>query len=299
MSTDYTLIDNFCTSRDPSWLEKLHYDTKQFFLTMSKFVLDKQKGNQDIAQLVVDNLIVEGNVTISRLGGRGKPWPQAPDDYINVNVTSGSANKAGGYFMKQVSPMYLGPITRDIWPMIGQMKALLFENYWQYSKVFPDMKKPQIDTHGNVTPEWYRWRREGFSETKGHRHPRGTKTNEVMYVDDRGHNHYKYLRAIFALFGDESTDYERMDYITSRKKVYVPLYYELVVRTPAFQALREDVKRGKKVQILDLDAPDTTQYITPDFLKWAVNEHSPFGKPFGHGYVVAGALLGITPRDYT
>ncbi len=266
---------------------------------MSKFVLDKQKGNQDIAQLVVDNLIVEGNVTIARLGGRGKPWPQAPDDYINVNVTSGSANKAGGYFMKHVSPMYLGPITRDIWPMIGQLEALLLENYWQYSKVFPDMKKPQIDSQGNVTPEWFRWRRKGFSETKGQRHPRGTKTNEVMYVDDRGHNHYKYLRAIFALFGDESTGYEKMDYITSRKKVYVPLYYELVVRTPAFQALREDVKRGKKVQILDLDAPDTTQYITPDFLRWAVNEHSPFGKPFGHGYVVAGALLGITPRDYT
>ena len=161
------------------------------------------------------------------------------------------------------------------------------------------MKKPQIDSLGNVTQEWFRWRKKGFSETKGHRHPIGTKTNEVVYVDDKGHNHYKYLRAIFALFGDESTGYEKMDYISSRKKIYVPLYYELLVRTPAFKELRRQVKMGKKVQILDLDAPNTTQYITPEFLKWAVNEHSPFGKPFGHGYIVAGALLGITPMDYT
>jgi hypothetical protein len=81
---------------------------------MSKFVLDKQKGNQDIAQLVVDNLAVEGDVIIARLGGRGKPWPEAPHGYFNVNVTSGSMNKAGVYPMKAVSPMYLGPITRDI-----------------------------------------------------------------------------------------------------------------------------------------------------------------------------------------
>ena len=266
---------------------------------MCKLVIEKQRGTQDIAQIVIDNLTIHGDVTIARLGGRGKPWPQAPVEYININVTSGSMNKAGKHYMKQVSPMYLGPITKDIWPLIGEMKALIFENYWQYSKVFPDMKKPQIDSQGNVTEEWFRWRKKGFSETKGHRHPLGTKTNEVVYVDDKGHNHYKYLRAIFALFGDESTGYEKMDYITSRKKIYVPLYYELLVRTPAFKELRRQVKMGKKVQILDLDAPDTTQYITPEFLKWAVNEQSPFGKPFGHGYIVAGALLGITPLDYT
>jgi hypothetical protein len=32
--------------------------------------------------------------------------------------------------------------------------------------------------------------------------------------------------------------------------------------------------------------------------KWAINEPAPFGKPFGHGYVIDAALLGIAPEDY-
>ena len=82
MATYSNVIDNFCTSRNPVWLEKLTYNTKQFFLIMSKLVIEKQRGNQDIAQIVVENLTIHGDVTIARLGGRGKTWPQAPDDYI-------------------------------------------------------------------------------------------------------------------------------------------------------------------------------------------------------------------------
>ena len=114
-----------------------------------------------------------------------------------------------------------------------------------------------------------------------------------MYIDSKGRNHYKYRTAIKSLYGDEY-----MGYIESRKKIYVPLYYKLITSTQAFQNLKEQVKNGKNVQILDFDAPQTTEKITVDMLKWAINEPAPFGKPFGHGYVIAAALLGIAPEDY-
>ena len=196
-------------------------------------------------------------------------------------------NKENGKEIKYVSPMYLGPVRHDNWPLIGNMEAVKFENYWQYSKVFPGMKNSHLNSQKEVTDEWFEWRLKGFQKTKGDRHPAGTKT-------DGG-----YLKADFALFGDASTGLKKMNYIQSRKHVYVPLYYKLLVETPAFKELKGEVEKGKKFQILDFDAPDETRFITPAFLKWAVNQPLPFGKPFGHGYVLAGALLDIEPAQYT
>lgn len=288
------IIQKFCYRKNPELLDDLPYNIKQFFIEAAKYSIKHKKGRQDIAKIVINQLNIKGDVVIARLGGRGKAWPTAPPDFKNINVTSGSMNKAGPYPIKQLSPMFLGPVNKEVWPMIGNDTALLFENYWQYSKIFPDMKKPHLDSKGNVTKEWREWRKKGFSERKGHRHPTGTKTNEVMYTDSKGRNHYKYRTAIKSLYGNEY-----MGYIESRKKIYVPLYYKLITSTQAFQNLKEQVKNGKNFQILDFDAPPTTEQITVDMLKWAINQPSPFGKPFGHGYVIAGALLGITPEDYT
>jgi hypothetical protein len=33
-------------------------------------------------------------------------------------------------------------------------------------------------------------------------------------------------------------------------------------------------------------------------LRKDINEESPYGKPFGHGYIIAAALLDIRPEDY-
>jgi len=288
------IIDNFCSTKDPNILDNLPYHIKQFFLEAAKYAVKHKKGHPDIAKIVINHLNIKGEVAIARLGGRGKPWPNAPPHFKNINVTSGSMNKAGPYPVKELSPMFLGPINKEIWPLIGNDTALLFENYWQYSKIFPDMKKPHLDSKGNVTKDWRDWRKKGFSERKGHRHPAGTKTNEIMYTDSKGKNRYRYRTAVSSLF-----DNDYMAYIEARKKVYVPLYYKLITNTKSFQNLKEQVKNGKNFQILDFDAPPTTEYINVDMLKWAVNQVAPFGKSFGHGYIIAAALLGITPQDYT
>ena len=76
-----------------------------------------------------------GTVSIARLNGKGKPWPSAPAGFKNINVTSGSQNKIEGVKMKDMSPMFLGPVNQEVWPMMldSDQESLIFENYWQAS----------------------------------------------------------------------------------------------------------------------------------------------------------------------
>lgn len=287
-------IIKFCDAQDYDSWRDLPYEVKEFFVKAAREVLRRKTGNEKLAKHITSNLEVKGKVSIARLAGRGKAWPVAPPGYKNINVTSGSQNKAGIHRIKTLSPMFLGPINKEIWPMIGDDVCLLFENYWQYSKAFLDMGQLDPDTpEGNLTPKWYKWRKKGFARTKGDRHPQGTKTKEVMYVDEKGRNWYRYRTAVTGQFAGK-----RMGYIESRKSVYVPLYYRLISDKPAFLALKEAVRRGQNVQILDYDAPPVTTEVTLDLLRKSVNETSPGGKPFGHGYVIAAALLGVKPSDF-
>jgi hypothetical protein len=173
---------------------------------------------------------------------------------------------------------------------------LLFENYWQYGKLFPDIGPhytlmendtgPDRKATYEVTDAWRAWKSRGYGETKGHRHPRGTKTNEVMYLDNKGRRHFRYRRAVQACYGGTM-----MDYLESRQQVYVPIYRHLIRQTPAFGALAAKLARGESVMLLDYDAPEVpTRVSLGDLEKW-VGEPAPFGKPFGHGYCIAWELL--------
>src|SRR5690606_21589400 len=86
-----------------------------------------------------------------------------------------------------------------------------------------------------------------------------------------------------------------MDYVTSRKYIYAPVYAWLVIKTPAFKALQELIAKGQSVQILDLDIIPGSHKITVEFLRNIINDPS---SSFGHGYVLAGLLAGIEPSEY-
>jgi len=86
---------------------------------------------------------------------------------------------------------------------------------------------------------------------------------------------------------------EPMDYVTSRKKVYVPRYYDLVESREMVKYYRDYLKSGKNITIYDFDgvrdssgAPSCKE-ITRELLIEKMND-TKF--PFGHGYIV-GALL--------
>lgn len=160
---------------------------------------------------------------------------------------------------------------RDFSPMTeinGRYKGFhCFENYWQSGKVYEDVP---IET----TKSWW----SNLNEPK-RRYP-NSKGKKVLY----------------ALF-----DGEKMDYVTSRKKVYVSEYYELVKNREMVAYWKDMLKKGNSLTIYDFDGPrnedgtPTCLELTEELLIQKINNTT---YPFGHGYVVSGTIAGITPDKY-
>jgi hypothetical protein len=197
-------------------------------------------------------------------------------------------NKINGVPAKQFSPMYLGPVNEKEIFGIGDQVALTFENYWQYGKIFKELG--HIDDKGQITQTWHSFRAKGYNKTKGDRHPEGTKSNNVKYVDAQGKRYFRYYTAISSIYLNNV-----LDYITSRKLIYAPVYGWLVVKTQAYIELKKKVDSGQNIQILDFDVLPGSNIITKDFLRDRINDPKV---PFGHGYVLAGLLAGIHPSEY-
>lgn len=206
----------------------------------------------------------------------------------NINATSGSMNKINSLSAKDFSPMYLGPvIEQDIFNQ-GNLTARNFENYWQYGKIFQELD--HVDNEGHLTETWYKFREYGYAKSGGDRHPKGTKSSEVKFIDAAGRKHYKYYTAISSCYLDNI-----YNYIESRKYIYVPVYAWLVSQTPVYLELMKQVEAGNQFQILDFDILPGSHQVTLEFLKERINDPST---PFGHGYVLAGLLAGILPEEY-
>ena len=161
---------------------------------------------------------------------------------------------------------------RDFSPMteiVGGYKEFWnFESYWQSGKVFDNIPEEK-------TKKWWI----DLKQPK-RRYPK-SKGMKVLYSSwDNG---------------------EKMDYISSRKKVYVPEYFELIKNKETLIELKNEFKKGMNITIYDFDGPKNIDgtvsclEITKDVLIDKIND-TQF--PFGHGYVVASTILGIEPSDY-
>ena len=198
-------------------------------------------------------------VYIGSMNMRGK-WADKPhDNCIIINVTSAQEK--------------LSKNRRDFSPMteiIGGYKGFWnFESYWQQGKVFEDIPH-------EISKDW--WLK--LKEPK-RRYP-SSKGKTVLYAE----------------FDDFPG--EQLDYVSSRKKVYVPEYYNLIKDREQVLYYQNKLKKHDII-IYDFDGPRkdngdvTTDEVTVEYLREKINQ-TQF--PFGHGYVVAGLILGITPLEY-
>ena len=185
-------------------------------------------------------------------------WAPRPEGVIILDVTSSQSKTSKK--RRDFSPMS---------PIEGGYKGFYcFENYWQSGKLIEGCdRKKQI--------AWWQ------KQIKGKR----------RYPKSRC------KRVFCALFGDGPP----MDYVESRKKIYVPEYYELMKDTESFLEFKTLVHSGTDIVVYDFDGPRTIDgeneciEISLELLKKKITETR---HPFGQGYVVAGALLGIKPEQY-
>jgi hypothetical protein len=166
---------------------------------------------------------------------------------IYVNCTS-----SGTESEKQLSPFYLGPCR-----LYGSKIAERMENGWQFSKVYPE----HVGSDGKPTKEYFRWASKGWLSYRAQRHPMG-----------------KAAKARFFWWAGK-----KLDRVTARKQIYVPLYVEQVVKQPFFKELKalwDEFDKDGVLYLMDFDAYEYgTMTLSEDL-------NNP-AKAMGHGFVLA------------
>lgn len=175
-----------------------------------------------------------------------------PEGYTRIDTTSRSKKWGPG-----LSPFYAG---KDM-DLYGDYKASNLENAWQFSKLY----KEYADSDGNPTEDYFKWAEEGWNDTSAHRYPMGKGARPLCSVWDG----------------------EKLDYINSRAKIYLPLYAREVVKSDKYKELKEMYDRGEKIALADFDGYD---YITLgcSFRDVLTNPK----KKMGHAFVLAMLLEG-------
>lgn len=136
-----------------------------------------------------------------------------------VNTTSRSKN-----WSRELSPFFLGPIK-----LYRNFVSQNMENAWQYSKVY----QQHIDWLGEPSEDYWNWAMRGWAKERAVRYPMG-----------------KGAKPAFSYW-----DGEKLDYISARKRIYIPLYARAVKETQAFAQLR-DMANRKDVWLWDFDGYD-------------------------------------------
>jgi len=219
----------------------------------------------------------------------------------------------------------------DLGPYVMVTKDnVIFENYYQFSKLYkyvPYSKQTysrydsrviwehpsevHVDSKGNPTEEYWKWRQKGFECKDPVRYPVGMQHRN---------------KCLCSLWEKDPEEEEKekvfyeLDYIDSRKFIYLSKYVKLVSYLPSFQKLKKMLEKGKNllknILIIEVDGPheesleyykkeykvkdnfieNNTMLATKENLEIMLNDKK---HPFGHGYCLAWALLGLELPVFT
>lgn len=219
-----------------------------------------------------------GLVRVGKHPGRfsGQGWPELVG-FTRINVTSGSKG-----IWKQLSPFHLGPIevskygwnhATDPGEKVRQVEMPLIatnvENVWQASKVWTG-EENAIDKI--PIKEFFTRRSAVWTDPKAHRHiKKGKGPNKNV--------------PLYSLWGTQ-----KLSYVEARKKIYCPIYSDLVKKTEAYKELERRVSQGENLLLIEYDGYDEVQ--EKKSLSECLNDAS---RPFGHGLVLKCLLTGEEP----
>ena len=234
----------------------------------------------------------KGKIIIAQKPKRGSSikYPTI-EGYKRIDCTSGSNNKINGEKAIWFSPLYLGPVEDK-----EGHTSLRFENYWQYTKVYPQLG--HIDEYNKPTSKWTKWRDDGFKKVKiNNKKPqlpgKGIRTPPAVssLKQKVRKGEIKSWAPSFAIHNNTS-----FKYIEARKSIYIPIYIELVKKQKVFQELYKKIQNGENVILIDIDGPPLNLYpngIDVENIKEIKSLLNNGKYPFGHGYCLALALSDI------
>lgn len=167
-----------------------------------------------------------------------------------INTTSTSKNWSRG-----LSPFFLGPIEA-----CAGLIAQNVENGYQFSKCY----QQHVGPDGLPNAAYFKWAKEGWADTKAHRYPMGKGAKpEFSYWNGK-----------------------KLTYIEARKEIYIPMYAKAVVKTEAYQKLKELNEQGD-IWLWDFDGYDHRSLN----MNWddVINSET---RKMGHAFVLGMLLEG-------
>lgn len=219
------------------------------------------------------------SIYVNRIVKIAQSLPTAPPNVLNLNCLNFFENNVMyGIPLYQITPYYL-----------KDNDGHIFENLWQYSKIYKNIEAQHeikagklIWSHpaeihikdNKLTNEFWEWRKKGWNNPYPVRFPNGF---------------YGRHKCVCALWYN-GQNWLNLDYISARKKIYCKVYAQLVQSTKAYEMLKQLYDKGQSLQICEMDV--RPGLITEDILRKELNNPK---EPFGHGYVLATCLMGLTP----
>ncbi len=230
----------------------------------------RKKHDQSVREATAGNVAAcrQGKVKVGKLTASSdgnKTWPHV-DGFKNVNVGAGSRGD-----VKQLIPCYLGPIPLRFSKNTPRVVAQNMEVMWKFSRVF----KKDIDSKGQPTKEWYKWRNKGWSDPEGHhwvdKDLKGRKSDE---------------QPVYFILGQS----RKLGFVTARTRIFCRTYAKLVIRTPGYKKLLDLIDKGINIHIMGPQGYDYAE-------KNGSLDDCLFdgNRPFGHELILAGLLTGDTP----
>lgn len=217
-------------------------------------------------------------IYVNRITKITQTLPPSPEGVLNLNCLH--------FFENNV--MYDIPLYQITPYYIHDSEGHVFENLWQFSKVYKEVdaqheikankviwshpaEKHLVDD--KPTAQFWSWRKKGWNNPYEVRYPNGF---------------YGRHKCLYALWY-ENGEWIKLPYIPARKKIYCKVYVALVQSTQAYAMLKELHDKGQSLQICEMDV--RPGLITEEVLRRELNNDK---EPFGHGYVLAACLLGLT-----
>lgn len=284
----------------------------------------RKRMQNKVEEAPSDELSEPGKIRVGRITHtreKGKKQYAVTEGYTNIIVTSHNTKKLG----HTLSPYVL-----------KDHKGRLMENLWQFAKIYAQVGEQNQKTWSHeaeahalnykkgkpldvtkITPEYWKWRSKGMNHKFPVRYPNGYagKAKCIGCLWPRSGNSTSNILDTLHDVENEYIEMDQLDYISARKRVYVPLYIALAKQTEEFAELQAMLQRGENLQIMDVDGPDDTIYddklpfpyntmtkgthgvtsgvgsieMTEENVKALLNDPT---QPFGHGYCLAVALLG-------
>lgn len=234
--------------------------------------------------------------------------PVLVENYDTINVLKWNNNK-----WKNLCPYLLKTDGNEINHNPG---GILFENFYQGSKVYDVVYENSVypSKYQNNNPDYLWWKYEPLTKTGDIIIDEKNNIDYELYFRWRNSlwnckNPIRYPNKIhrrkntqFCLCIDKNGYERRLNYISTRKELYVNEYIRLIKKLPEYNILLNRLKNNKNIMICEIDVPargkkgnyglDCDEHniclMSINKLEILLNDTN---EPFGHGLCLAYSLL--------